>query len=306
MIPKEISLLLKNGDLKNAYNKITSTIDLNVTYTPGGNRDIVKAIRFWENKFDDLESIPQNFDKGMYIINSWISCIQSNFSIKKIFQNQLYSLKTYIFSQAIIYFDKIISHSFNKDIYLNIARSYKEIGEYEKASIHIKKCANHLPNDAQVLAELADILDFSGNSKMAKLYFREAFFISPENVELSFLESPIILKMIEKILEKEYNNVNEYTIKNLIPIYGNIYGVLHVKRELKSNELGKLNSAIFELERITNLETIDKLKLINHYFWLIDSIQLSASTNANSRKTIEPILQKISNLNSEIYEDYTK
>jgi len=89
-------------------------------------------------------------------------------------------------------------------------------------------------------------------------------------------------------------------------VYGVLYGVFNVKRELRALEFGKLKQAIFALEnelKDASAETRSVLvpRLINHYFWLIDHY-----VNVNDDKTrINEVLLKIKLLDTDVYNRYT-
>lgn len=89
-------------------------------------------------------------------------------------------------------------------------------------------------------------------------------------------------------------------------MYGVLYGVLNVKRELRALEFGKLKQAIFALENeIKDASEQSRLvlvpRLINHYFWLIDHY-----INVNDDKTrINEVLLKIKLLDTDVYNRYT-
>jgi hypothetical protein len=90
-----------------------------------------------------------------------------------------------------------------------------------------------------------------------------------------------------------------------IPVYGYLWGVFSIKRELKQMEVGRLKQSIFsmEAEYEANPARRDVLKprLLNRYFWLIDHYE-------NSREDpslIEETLLKIKVTDPDIYQMYT-
>ena len=91
-----------------------------------------------------------------------------------------------------------------------------------------------------------------------------------------------------------------------IPVYGVLFGVFNIKRELSAPEVGKLKQEIFARENEAKDPSSDKVtlvpRLINLYFWLIDHYVMS---NDSSSK-INEILLKIKLLSSEIYTMYVK
>jgi hypothetical protein len=87
-------------------------------------------------------------------------------------------------------------------------------------------------------------------------------------------------------------------------VYGTLWGVLSIKRELRALEYGKLRQKIFSLEqeiRDDNRRPLLMPRLINHYFWLIDHLVM----NREDQRKIDEILLKIRSLSPEVYKRYT-
>jgi hypothetical protein len=90
-----------------------------------------------------------------------------------------------------------------------------------------------------------------------------------------------------------------------IPVYGTLYGVFNVKRELRPLEFGKLKQAIHGLEKEIESGTRDKAavpRLLNRYFWLVDHMQASGE----DKSRIAEILAKIRSIHPSVYEEYVK
>ena len=116
------------------------------------------------------------------------------------------------------------------------------------------------------------------------------------------LRSPLIRRLVDKLVDMgmEAPAINEW-----LPVYGTLYGVLNVKRELKPLEYGKLKQSIFNLENqlLEGGEGESDMvvpRLINRYFWLIDHY----ITTKDSREKIEQVLRKVKQLNTEVYDQY--
>jgi hypothetical protein len=89
-----------------------------------------------------------------------------------------------------------------------------------------------------------------------------------------------------------------------IPVYGVLFDVLNVKRELRSIEFGRLKQSIYELERElregTGNPDIIRPRLINRYFWLID--HYVAVKEAQGK--IDEVLLKIRSVDTNVYHQY--
>jgi hypothetical protein len=86
-------------------------------------------------------------------------------------------------------------------------------------------------------------------------------------------------------------------------VYGTVYGVFSVKREMKPLELGKLKQSIFALEKEMEIEPRARglaPRLINRYFWLIDHY----ITVGESRRKIEEVLERIREIDPGVYREY--
>ena len=180
---------------------------------------------------------------------------------------------------------------------------YKELGEYETALNHLVQANTLLPSSPKVLAEMADCFALCGEEKNAKVLFREAFFIDAQKINIVFLESELILCLIKQVRDKGFSGS---ALLEWIPVYGILYGVFNVKRQLKPQEVSKLKQDIYarenELKDPTNNEQVLTPKIINMYFWLIDHYSRSPDGYVNNE--IKNCELQIRVLDEEVYKLY--
>jgi len=185
---------------------------------------------------------------------------------------------------------------------LQIGRCHKGLGNYERAIECLEHANRQTREDARVLAELADCYSLVNESRAAKVFFREAFYVDPQAVDLAGLESPLVNRLAARLREKGYV---EPLLNEWIPVYGAVWGVFNVKREMKPLEFGKLKQAIYHLEkerRIPGPEGERAVpRLINRYFWLIDHYL----TTGEPRERVEEVLQKLKETDPVVHEAYT-
>jgi hypothetical protein len=150
---------------------------------------------------------------------------------------------------------------------------------------------------------MADCYALCGEEKTAKLLFREAFYIDAQKIDIDFLESELIIRLISRV---EENNYSEDVLKEWIPVYGVLLGIFNIRRELRGQEVGKLKQEIYAKENENKNPINDSKilipKLINMYFWLIDHY---VQTKDSGRK-INEILLKIKIIDRDIYDLYIK
>jgi tetratricopeptide (TPR) repeat protein len=177
------------------------------------------------------------------------------------------------------------------------------VGNYDFALKYLEQAARFKRDDGETLAELADVNALLEETRAAKALFREAFFTDPQKIDLRAMESELIKRLREQVAKLGYGGQE---LLEWIPIYGCLYGVFSVKRELKPVELGRLKQSIFSLENEirSRPDTVALLipRLINRYFWLIDHYE-------NVREDpgmIEETMLKIKILDPVIYERYIR
>ncbi|MCR5125355.1 MAG: hypothetical protein K6B43_09205 [Treponema sp.] len=191
----------------------------------------------------------------------------------------------------------------NAEIQRMLGLCYKELGEYETALNHLVQANTLHPASPKVLAEMADCFALCGEEKNAKVLFREAFFLDAQKISTIFLESELILCLIKQVKEKGYTGS---ALLEWIPVYGILYGVFNVKRQLKPQEVSKLKQDIYakenELKDPTNNAQILTPKIINMYFWLID--HYSRSNDGYVTNEIKNCELQIRVLDEEVYKLY--
>ncbi len=293
--------IIKNGDFDEARTELEKclSIDFNNSEVITG----LKYVNFWIERKLKFHNVSGHFERGMYLFKQWEKFQEFIQKYDSKDDMTLYALKYWVFSQALYHFLEILNHSPDDyEMLIKIGVSYKNLGDYCKALEYLEYAGSKKNDDAELLSEMADCYAFINEVRAAKIFFREAFFIDPAKVNLYSMESLLIGKLIDNIRTQGY--VNE-ELNEWIPVYGVLYGVFNIKRELKALELGKLKQSIHSLENRYEEEPEKRYvtipRLINRYFWLIDYY----INVKDSRDRIEDVLKKINKLNPSVYELYT-
>lgn len=266
-------------------------------------RYVSRCIAFWGNRFDEAMGIIDKFEAGEYFLNNWkpfLEYMQKDNG--KLIEPFIYSFKTLAFRTALNFYAKLYSPEkaeSNPQLCRRIGLCFKALGDYEQAVEFLRAAFYVVGNNSKILAELADAYELYGNTRVAKAFFREAFYEGASDVEIEFLESKLIVDLIELVQNKGYEDKE---LLEWIPVYGYITKVLSLKRELKPVELGHLKQKVFWLEneiRQVNDEQKKLLipRLINCYLWLIDKYSLPPIDHGK----IEELLLKIRILDDGIY-----
>jgi len=305
-----------SGLLKKAYEKLKDSdaeaarsileLALDSDFENEEIKHALKCVNWWLEHTRRIDDIKNPYEKGAFYISLLKQYHVFLEQLKQVFEQCQYTIRYFVYSKALFFFEGLLGLPANQGdcgLLLLAGRCYKGIGDYDRAlscleiAVHIKR------DDAEILAEVADINALLSQTKTAKALFREAFFIDPSKVDVRFLESALILKLKDSVCELGYKNE---ALCEWIPVYGYLWGVFSVKRELKQMEAGRLKQSIFSLEAESNSnpsrKEILKPRLLNHYFWLIDHYEKTCEDPS----LIDETLLKIKCTDSEIYKMYTR
>lgn len=275
------------------------------------NHDLVFAASccsFWRDTMERLDGM-EPFEQGESLINHWKRFKVRISREEKPSERTVYAFIKKVFSTALEQYGKLLdkTNTGNADSLLHaevcrkIGFCYKQLGDFEQALKFLTEANASVPGRAEILAEMADCYELCGEDKSAKVIFREAFFLDPEKVDLTFLESPLINKLVAMVSLQGYMGAE---LLEWIPVYGTLYSVFNVRRQLKSQEVGRLKQDIYakenELKDPNNNSSLIKPRLLNMYFWLIDYYDLAQESSAK----IHEVLLKIKILDKNIYTLY--
>lgn len=295
---------LKERDVEGSYSLVDVILkdhldneDVRCTYN---------AIFFWKEKLGFSTTYSSPFERGEYVFSQWKMFLHYMKKYDDRYEFVIYALKCCMFNIIInFYAEALQAKQFTKKVqaYRKLGLCYKILGNYEKA-VEFLQYVVSLEASSTVLAELADSHALCGDERLAKVFFREAFFKDACSIEKEFLESDIICVLINKL---ESMGFKDEELLAWIPVYAVLGGLFNVKRQLKAIEVGELKQNIFALENICkNRGSKDAIlaepRLINCYFWLIDYY----SYDSLSHHKIDEVLLRIKLLNVGVYNSYIR
>lgn len=266
---------------------------------------IQKYCFFWKSSFSSVIEMDNPYERGERLLDDWKKFVDYAKSLKESHEKALYALKIGVWTFALKNYNLLLDESDTMqkaEIYRKIGICYKKLGRFSDAKNFLGQANVFRPGQANVLAELADCHALCGDDKAAKVLFREAFFIDFKKIEIAFLDCEMIRCLIEKVEQKGFK---DELLNAWLPVYAVIWGVFNVRRDLKSQEIGKLKQDIYALEN-ENKDPSRTPKtlvphLINMYFWLIDYCHTK-----NDTILINETLLKIKILDANIYALYVK
>ncbi len=265
--------------------------------------DSVKAVKFWTNRWTRILKLEAGYKRAQLLINEWSNFERFLKEYNITFEEIIINLKNYIFKKIIK--NLIIAFQSSDvpdiDILIKIGEIFLEIDEIDKSIETFEYARVYQKHNSLILSLLADGYYRKGNIKHSKLLFREAFLYLPEKIRIELIKADFILVLYKKVSaifgERKL-------ILYWLPVYGEIYNVLNVKREIEKKEIENLIIEVENLEREYETKHFSNKdlepKLINRYFWIIDYYKLQN----NNDEYANIFIDKLKNLNNEIYEIY--
>ncbi|MBP5402284.1 MAG: hypothetical protein J6Y36_03895 [Treponema sp.] len=262
---------------------------------------------YWTNVLRQMLDVTDSYERGEIFIHEWEQFLSFTEKQKyKADENVVYCYKSGVFSLALDSYSKLLDvQDFEQraEICRKVGLCYKKLGEYVTAKNCLSESNKLKPGVSSVIAELADCYALCGEDREAKVLFREAFFVDAVKINLCYLDSELIWCLIRKIEEKGYTGA---VLQSWIPVYGHLFAIFTVKRQLRPQEVSRLKQEIYAAENemkdpMCNSELLTP-RLCNLYFWLIDHYAMNNEDNSR----IKEILMRIKILDPVIYSMYIK
>ena len=295
---------LKGGQFGNAENVFQRLLEQGAE-NPEVETGCICA-RYWNNRLEKINKMIKNFERGKFLLNEWEGF--KTFLIKKdLDKNSIRTLKVientcdFILSLAISdlvdAYQKLNQPDIN--LLMNIGESFLELSDFKRAIETIEYARVFRKKDPNVLALLADAYYGFGEILRAKVLFREAFFLNPEDIPLE----KIRCQMIHNIILEIQNSGIEH-IAPWIPVFGMIMGEFNVYKELSEEEVAELVREVEQLEIEYNMKkNIYFLPyLISKYLYLIDYLEKQLEIRYEADK----LREKIKSLDPNIFKLYEK
>ena len=263
----------------------------------------LRASGFWELRMRELELISDLGSRGDYLRRQWLVFEREYAAgFEHPFSEGRSKIRLWVHGEALECYEKQAFDTNDPECMFQAARCLKALGRFEDAIRSIERALKTVGRfEARLIADMADAYAFIGETRSAKVLMREAMFLDASAVELDELKAPMFRRLVQR-LESDIP-AQRPDFAYWLPVYGSLWGVLNVKRELKPVEYGKLKQMIHAMKsEITDGDEDGTLtpRLINGYLRLIDHYQSAGA----DRRAIEEVLMNIKLLSPLIYEKY--
>jgi tetratricopeptide (TPR) repeat protein len=288
---------------------------LRVDFDNAGIKYALKCVNWWLDRTGRLEELQNPYEQGGFILSQLKQYYvflerfapEGNAGSSEAEDQCQYAVRRYVFSRALRCFEDLLGDSVNQHdpgLLLLVGRCYKGVGNYIEALKYLEQAIRFKREDSETLAELADVNALLGEDRIAKAYFREAFFMEAGKIDLRSMESELLRRLRDRVTAEW--GLTGPELAEWIPVWGRLWGVFSVRRELKQVEAGRLRQSIFSLEaergNNPDRDSLLKPRLLNRYFWLVDHYENIREDPA----LIEEVLLKIKITDPDIYERYMR
>jgi tetratricopeptide (TPR) repeat protein len=300
---------LREGMFAEAIAALESLLEIDLGFP--GAATAMKCAGFWKERGEKEAALLEGFERGEQLFGQWrlfqafVERLGASSSGPDMPERCLFAIKQFVFSAALASYNSAVPDpdtAGDPYLLLQIGRCFKGVGNYERAIEFLERANLAAHDDARILAELADCYSLVNESRAAKVFFREAFYLDPQSVDLAGLESPLVLRLAAKLRSR---GIAEPLLNEWMPVYGAIWGVFNVKREMKPLEFGKLKQGIYQMEKECRTPGPARERavprLINRYFWLIDHYM----TTGEPRDRVEEVLEKLRQADPVVHAEYT-
>jgi tetratricopeptide (TPR) repeat protein len=292
----------REGQFAEAIPELERALSIDFEYP--GVAAALKCASFWRERQSGMAKLPRNDALGSFVFEQWRQFARFLEKTPDVGERCVFSIRSYAFGVALDTYLALYESSARTDasVLLAIGRCYKHVGNYESAIEYLELANQQKRDSPSIVAELADCYSLINETRAAKAFFREAFFLGPAEVDLGTIESPMIQRLAEKLREQ---GVPDGEVAEWNPVYGTLFGVFNVRRELRPLEFGRLKQSIYGLEKEMDSGARDKAavpRLLNRYFWLVDHMQATGE----DKNRIAEVLAKIRSVHPSVYEEYVR
>jgi len=293
----------RSGDFDRAETKAEQALALDFEHPEV--QAALKCAVFWKDRLARASALAAPEDRGDFLLKEWQGFVtRFREHLDEPYETGIDAIRGAVFDLAAGWYLEQMAfedESRKPDLQIKAAKTYKAQGSFDRAMECLDRVLQVRPEDAGALAEMADCLEAVGNVPQSRMYFREAFYLNAQAVDVDHLRSEVLRSLADGLAAQGLTGPEA---KEWLPVHAVIQGIFTVKRDLKPLELGQLKQNINALKSELHDGSAKALilpKLFNRYFWLIDHY----FSVKEDRSKIEDILLNIKLLDPKIYELYT-
>ncbi len=297
--------LIEEGKFSEALERIDDLMSQNPDYP--GLSDIYRTAKFWLNRIDDLAGLEEGKMTADFLMKEW-EYFTRYASEKNMLQSASYnSVMKHVFFRAsehyTIAFVREQSTVDNFDLLINLGICFVRLEDHRRAIDTLEYARSSLRSSARLMSLLGESYYHINEIPKSLLYFKEAFFMNPSEIDLALIRAKPVADLVEIAMKlKPQSDAREW-----IAIFGYLHDVFYVKRNLNSQQVETIKKEIYTLETALGKAGMDRAgetniipRLITKYLWMMDYFEYQ-NYDFNS---ITDIRSRLLKLDKDLFKDY--
>ncbi len=304
----EVYQLIEEGNFNEVIRKLDNLMDINPDYP--GLAEGYRTAKFWSNRADEIESLAKGKQTADFLMREWEDFKGYAASNRMIDSTAYVSAMKYIFFNASehykIAFKEQESTADNFDLLLNLGMCFLILGEYKASIETLEYARSSNRNNARLNSLLGEAYFNINDASRGLLFFKEAFFINPAEVDLTPLKSKPIRDLIE-ITKSRKPDAGDF--REWMPVFGFTRDILFARRNMNSEQVEAVKREIYTLEKNLHALSKERVKetnliprLINKYIWMLDYFRFQNY----DFESITEIKNRLIELDKDTFEEYFK
>ena len=299
---------IRSGEFARAVEKLNELMNVDPNYP--GIVDAYRTAKFWLNREDHLKRLGEGKETADFLMKQWNE-FEEYASSKKLHSSSAFdAAMRYIFFRASqnykTAFAKQEDTSGNFDLLLNLGSCFLRLEEYKSTIDALEYARSSYRSSARLLAILGEAYFHTDDIPKSLLYFREAFFVDPTEIDLGLIKAKPVHELAELI---HHERGEAPDVREWIPVYGFLRDIFYVRRNLNRHQVDGIQNEIYTLE--VNYKKIAKdqmhssnilPRLINKYLWMLDYYEFQNYNFEN----ISQIRDRLIQIDKNLFQEYFK
>ena len=304
----EVYQLIEEGDFPESIKKLDELMNINPDYP--GLTDCYRTAKFWANRSSEISGLSGGKQTADFLMREWENYKEYADKNNMVDSSAYTSAMKNIFFNASENYKKAFkdqeSTADNFDLLVNLGTCFLILGEYKPSIETLEYARSSNKNDARLNSLLGEAYFHIDEVSRSLLFFKEAFFINPADIDLKVLKSKPILDLVD-IVEKSKPGCRD--VKEWIPVFGFVEDVFYTRRNINNQQAETIKREIYSLEKNLREMNTGKIaesnivpRLINKYIWMLDYFRFQ---NYNY-ESITDIKNRLIQLDKDIFEQFFK
>lgn len=302
----EVYQLIEEGDFRRAVKLLDELLGQDPEYP--GLADAYRTARFWQNRLAGMASLQEGRETADFLMLEW-EVYDDYARTRDMADSPAYrAAMRHVFFRASEHYKKAFQNqedaAANFELLLNLGMCFLRLEEYRYAIDTLEYARSTYNANARLLFILAESYYHVDDVPRSLGFFREAFLVDPQAVDMSLVRTPPILELARLAGTEQPDSRDA---REWIPVYGFLTDTFYVKSRLSRHYVEGLRREIYNLEVNYQAMTSDERRvsgvlprLITKYLWLLDYYEFQNYNFEN----LQQIRDRLLAIDKDLFREY--